>query len=282
MAEDRVRQLEKRVKGAMSDFAESLERVKDMVVLPGAVPGTPDPANIAVHKCLQVLQVAFDMFQMSICEELNQLKSDLGRLEERQDNLESYSRRTCLLVFGVPEPESVEREEDCELAALDIFNRKLKLMIQPTDIDRSHRLGSRRQGKCRPIIVKFCSYKTRAAVFSSKAKLKGSNIRIGESLTRTRLAILNAARDRFGVRSCWTADGKILIQVPSSDGTSRRHVVTTKRMLDAIKDPAPPGPSQRIRIPDTSSTPPASGSSRKPAEPPLARPKSARQANKSQ
>ncbi|KAI5738635.1 hypothetical protein M8J77_009437 [Diaphorina citri] len=109
MAEDRVRQLEKRVKGAMSDFAESLERVKDMVVLPGSVPGTPDPANIAVHKCLQV---AFDMFQMSICEELNQLKSDLGRLEERQDNLESYSRRTCLLVFGVPEPESVEREED--------------------------------------------------------------------------------------------------------------------------------------------------------------------------
>ncbi|KAI5713024.1 hypothetical protein M8J75_013127 [Diaphorina citri] len=122
------------------------------------------------------------MFQMSICEELNQLKSDLGRLEERQDNLESYSRRTCLLVFGVPEPE--------------------------------------RQSKCRPIIVKFCSYKTRAAVFSSKAKLKGSNIRIGESLTRTRLAILNAARDRFGVKSCGTADGKILIQVPSSDGTS--------------------------------------------------------------
>jgi hypothetical protein len=79
-------------------------------------------ANIAVHKCLQVLQVAFDMFQMSICEELNQLKSDLGRLEERQDNLESYSRRTCLLVFGVPEPESVERERDCELAALDILS----------------------------------------------------------------------------------------------------------------------------------------------------------------
>jgi hypothetical protein len=40
-----VRQLEERVKGAMSDFAASLERVRDMVVPPGAVPGTPDPAN---------------------------------------------------------------------------------------------------------------------------------------------------------------------------------------------------------------------------------------------
>ena len=53
---------------------------------------------------------------------------------------------------------------------------KLRLEVDKSMIDRSHRIGPKKKDqKPRAIIVKFCSYRDRSKVFYNKKMLKGSN-----------------------------------------------------------------------------------------------------------
>lgn len=234
---NQVSQVEGRVAEVMQAFSNELSKVKGM--LSQDTGGSVNPVlSTSLHTCLEALESGFTLFRESIAKELAMLTSNITRLEERQDSQEQYSRRSCLLLMGVTEAGGTD-EDQTERAALDVFKNKLKLDICAEDIERSHRLGPVKAHKIRPIIVKFKSYKTRALVYAAKSQLKRSTLYIAESLTRRRLAVLNAARDRFGNEKCWTSDGKILINLNSSDGTSKRHVVTTMKMLDKIQDPTP-------------------------------------------
>lgn len=235
--DSKLTEVENRVGQTMEAFGSELTKVREL--LSQGSSSTLDPVlSGSVQTCLQVLQSAFTIFRQTISKELQSIRVDLTRLEERQDGLEQYSRRSCLLLMGVAEDNSTN-EEDTERAVLDVIKNKLKLDLTGKDIERTHRLGPRLPGKTRPIIVKFVSYKSRALVFSSKSRLKQSPLYITESLTKSRLDLLNAARDRFGVKRCWTSDGKILINIESGNGPSRRQVVTTRRMLSQILDPTP-------------------------------------------
>ena len=51
-------------------------------------------------------------------------------------------------------------------------------------------------------------------MFLQKSKLAGSGIFVSESLTKRRHDLLNAARDRFGVKNVWTDRGNILVKLP--------------------------------------------------------------------
>ena len=83
----------------------------------------------------------------------------------------------------------------------------MNIAITSDDLDRSHRIGKKKEGnKSRPIIVKFSRYN------ANKKRLKGTNISITESLTATRMAKLKEARDEKGFKSVWTFDGKILFK----------------------------------------------------------------------
>lgn len=255
----RLNELEANVADTLSVFTAELNKVKSLI--PSSNPDS-DPVNSTLHKCLEVLESGFKLFRQSVNMELKRLSEGLSHMERRQDEAEQYSRRNCLLLLGVPETESTERENDTERAALDIFTSKLQVDISAGDIERSHRLGSRKQGKSRPIIVKFWSYKNRAKVFSAKSKLKDSGFRIAESLTKSRMAVLKSARDRFGVNRCWTSDGKILINL--GDGsTSRRQVVTSQKDLDDLQDPTPSQTVPPSRTKDK--VPPASRATKTPA-----------------
>ena len=101
-------------------------------------------------------------------------------LQTNTNNLEQYSRRNCVMVFGVKE----EQNEDTDGIICDIATKHLGIPLQRQDIDRSHRVQTRRLNKeevtkcrqkdgsrnsppTRPIIVKFMSYRVRAAMLSS-------------------------------------------------------------------------------------------------------------------
>ena len=78
-------------------------------------------------------------------------------------------------------------------------------------IDRSHRIGpKKKEQKPRPIIVKFCSYRDRSKVFYNKKMLKGSGVTITESLTKTRMDLLNEVMVGHG--NSWTIDGNIFVK----------------------------------------------------------------------
>lgn len=235
MEAERLKELEDRVTNTMKTFSEDLTKVKELM----SSSSSQEPMG-PLHKCLEVLESGFLLFQQSVFGELAMLQTDLSKLQRRQDDLEQYSRRNCLLLMGVPEAEGKENEDATEQAVLDVINTHLELDLAANDIERTHRLGSKKKtDRSRPIIIKFWSYKTRARIFSVKSKFKSTNYRIAESLTKTRMAVLKAARDRFGVHRCWTSDGKILFNIGGEDGTGKRHVVTSLEELAQVKDPTP-------------------------------------------
>lgn len=139
------------------------------------------------------------------------------KLEERTDQLEMYTRRNSLRIFGIEECDK-ENTDDLVLQVAE----KISVPLGLCDIDRSHRVGPKVPGKKRPIIVKFVSYRKRREMFQVKRRLKGQGITIREDLTRARLEVLHEAIRRFDTRNVWTEDGTVMIR----QGTSRRRVHT--------------------------------------------------------
>ena len=110
------------------------------------------------------------------------------------------------------------RNEDTDTLSINIINEHLGLDIQPSDIDRTHRIGNKHKArkKGRAIIIKFTWYKTRKKVFMNKRKFKETNISVTESLMSLRMAKLKDARDDYGFNKVWTSDGRIMVMKEGS------------------------------------------------------------------
>ena len=112
---------------------------------------------------------------------LTQKVDDLSKAVEKQ---EQYSRRSCLLLHGIPEKKQENTDELC----IKAINEHLDLDINDSDIDRTHRIENPRNTdeKPRPIVIKLVRYNDRKNIFDSK-KVKGKKIVITDSLTVTRM-----------------------------------------------------------------------------------------------
>lgn len=140
--------------------------------------------------------------------DLKELKKQVRDLRREKDDLEQYSRRTSLRIYGVPE----ENSEDLLTVAVNLFKDKLGVEIDPAYIDRLHRLPKSKRDKFKPVIIKFTSYTWKMKVFSVKKQLKGSGVVIREDLTRERSQLLYRAREAFKDAAVWTSDGRIVIK----------------------------------------------------------------------
>ena len=88
----------------------------------------------------------------------------------------------------------------------------MDLEISPGDIDRTHRRGVPNKNKNRPLMIKFVRYIDQRQVFTLKKRLQGKDTSNTKSLTKIRITTLNEARNEFGCRSIWTADGKMMFK----------------------------------------------------------------------
>jgi len=77
------------------------------------------------------------------------------QLETKNDNLEQYSHRNCLVIHGIKEDNYKSTDE----LALNFFKEQLNVNLNQSEIDRSHRLPSIADPK--PIIVKLTRYNTK-------------------------------------------------------------------------------------------------------------------------
>ena len=66
-------------------------------------------------------------------DKLSELQQKYDDIIDNIDEQEQYSRRNCLIVFGVPE----KNDENTTKLVCDIFKTNLKLEVQPSEIDRS-------------------------------------------------------------------------------------------------------------------------------------------------
>ncbi|KAH8026067.1 hypothetical protein HPB51_015416 [Rhipicephalus microplus] len=78
-------------------------------------------------------------------------------------------RRNNLIIKGIPE-NGQEGYAESEAIVKDFCSTHLKLNVG--DIERAHRIGQRRPGFHRPIIIKFLNFKTKTEVLRNAPKLK--------------------------------------------------------------------------------------------------------------
>ncbi|KAJ4430738.1 hypothetical protein ANN_19329 [Periplaneta americana] len=108
---------------------------------------------------------------------IEQRDRKIGELERKVDDLEQYQRRQCVRI------EEEIGENTNKLVVELATNIGVELKVE--DIDRCHRVGRMTSdGRLRPIIVKFCSYRKRSEVFFDKRRLKGSGMTLREDLTK--------------------------------------------------------------------------------------------------
>ena len=111
---------------------------------------------------------------------LEKLEKDNATLRDKIVDIQARSMRDNLLFFNIP-------EQDKEITT-EIIHNLLETKFQIKDakevikIDRSHRIGKKREGnrKPRPIVVKFNYHQDREHVQLNTKKLKGTNIGVSE------------------------------------------------------------------------------------------------------
>ena len=181
----------------------------------------------------QTLRTELDQTRKKLKDE----QDDTSRMWVELDELEQYSRKSSLEIYGIPESAYVSTDE----AVLKLA-RALDVEIASTDIDISRKI--KRKGKtC--IIAKFISHKTKTNVYKKRTKLKNiglkdifpsfsnttsaaesSPIFINESLTAYRQGLVARAakmRQDSAIHSFWTIDGKVFVKT-SPEGSPTRIV----------------------------------------------------------
>ena len=118
------------------------------------------------------------------------LEDDNYRLSQEADDLEQYTRRTNVRIYGIAE----QPEENTDNLAVDFFKSELNVDVASNDIpvSRSHRVGKKSGAKRRPIIVRFTKHNTKVAVMSHRRVLKERKhpFNLQEDLTINRHEIL--------------------------------------------------------------------------------------------
>ena len=131
-------------------------------------------------------------------------------LEKRIDDLEQYTRRPNLRIFGVPVSEN-ESPRDVKSKVIDIITKN-KIEIDPNSLDRAHRIGKEKQVSVvnqdaagndiltnittQPIIARFGSFYARTQVYRKRMDIKKSlKYGISFDLTKARYALLQEAKE---------------------------------------------------------------------------------------
>ena len=134
-------------------------------------------------------------------------------MDSKVDELEQYSRRSCLVITGFVELRA--QQEDTDAKVREFCRERLDLPLLEQDIDCAQRLGPKRtdqEGKVihRPIIVKSSTYRVRQQVFTNKKKLKGTGFAIFENLTKRNADLYREVKTVAGFKNVWTSNGKIM------------------------------------------------------------------------
>ncbi|XP_047029389.1 uncharacterized protein LOC124646257 [Helicoverpa zea] len=174
-------------------------------------------SNEASHKTIASLSRDYTDFKCLVWKTMSALKLQMELLTLGLDRHEMASRRHVLLLHGLPE----KKDEEYVSQAVIVLTEKLKMSnISAADIASCHRLGTE-TGKPRPLLIRFQSLSLRSEVWQSKTMLKGSGLVFSEFLTKPRHDAFLAARKHFGVKQCWTSEGKIVVLLPDK---SRRKI----------------------------------------------------------
>lgn len=143
--------------------------------------------------------------------QIKDLSDELDRVRMHANDNEQYSRRCNVRIHGIPE----KKDENCYGVVTEFCKQDLGCELGVHEIDRTHRVGKPNDNSPRALIVKFCSYQSKAKVMKSRRNLKGSSLYVNEDLTAFNKVLFNAARTQLSNFSVWSSDGKVLVKLQS-------------------------------------------------------------------
>lgn len=155
------------------------------------------------------------------------VRTETASLARRLDEFEDRSRRENLLFHGLPDNPN-ETWEDSEKKVRELLRSILKLQLSDEAISRAHRLGKFSADKCRPLIVRFSSFKTKKAILSARKELKKADVNVSEDFCvatraswRKLIEFGKASGEQYSVRyNKLFINKKCYVYVPSADCVS--------------------------------------------------------------
>ena len=180
--------------------------------------------------------------------ELRELKEELAETKMKLNDLEQYSRRLCINVSGIPE----RSDESTDQLVTDIA-KMAGVTVTPEDIDRTHRVGTKRDGQHRTIIARLTNFSKRQELYDARRKLRtpkafpGSTVTqataesafISDNLTRDNQLTLYKARQLKKERkifAAWSDVGKLKVRV--REGGPTVHIRSERDLLALVNSPA--------------------------------------------
>ena len=160
------------------------------------------------------LNISFQMLE----DGLNGKMALLDKTMEAHNNLEQYTRKNSVRLFGVKELDDGATSETAESRAI---KEHLQIELNEDEIEIAHRVGKYKpEGKldckkARPVLIKFLSHKSKEKVMKQKRRFKGSDYWITEDLTSInaeKLKSLNELRKAGKIKNAWSTDGKIRVR----------------------------------------------------------------------
>ena len=173
--------------------------------------------NKSISESLQ-----FDIDELKASQRtITKLEESKQELKDQIDDLEQYTRRTNIRIYGIPETEEV----DTDNLAINFVHNELGIQISANDISRSHRIG-KRSSKPRPIIVRLTRHNTKVAILRNRRQLKLNKrpFNVQEDLTMPRRDILKYLNqiEEGVVDKVWNIDGIICLRPTKHTSTIER------------------------------------------------------------
>lgn len=173
--------------------------------------------------------------------EVNTLKVEQMKINERLDEAEATDKRDCLVLSGRGIPQATTGENSPDIVKR-LMRDKLHLQTSEDDILTAHRIGKPPANKGpdnRHILVKLAKHATKEEILSACRHHK-PNFSANECLTPTRNTIFYVIRKlkkEFPqkVTGCGTRDGKVFVYIKNKvNEDATRHIVNTKVKLRDI------------------------------------------------
>lgn len=146
---------------------------------------------------------------------LKDTETSIQNMSQRLVDLEQYSRRNNIKIFGLEEAE----DEDIKKKVVSLITEKVKVKIDEDDIDVAHRFNTRSEASkvngARPIIVKLQRRDLKLEILKSRRNLKASGVFLCEHLCKPLNALFNRVRRHDQVTSAWTWEGAVYGKIAS-------------------------------------------------------------------
>ena len=152
-------------------------------------------------------------------------------LREQLDDLEQYTRRTNIRIFGILEPSGTD-PEDIDAKAIDFFANQLGTTVCSDHVSRSHRIGKRDRTP-RLIIVRLVHHNMKVQLLPKRRELKAreTNFDIREDFTQCRRDILHYLHNDISesiIDKVWTIDGIIFMRPTSRSSVIEKCTTLSK------------------------------------------------------